>query len=141
MALLLFWALLLGWRSYLESTIEATDQKLQKKLLSTENDAKEIIGLLGPELCKQLKSKFERELEVQARTEELKGCELKKCHEEKCVYQDLYLLYKEIIAQMQKTQWCDVCAQQLNTDANEVKLAEFELRLKGYKAASEKLSL
>ena len=50
------------------------------------------------------------------------------------------MLYKEIIAEMQKMQWCDVCAQQLNTDANELKLAELELRLRGYKAASEKLN-
>ena len=41
---------------------------------------------------------------------------------------------------MQKMQWCDICAQQLNTDANELKLAELELRLRGYKAASEKLN-
>ena len=55
------------------------------------------MGLLGEDICKQLKSKFERELDVQWRTEELKDCDLRKCHEEKSIYKDLYQLYKDII--------------------------------------------
>lgn len=39
------------------------------------------MALLGEDLCKQLKIKFEREMDVQARTEELKDCDLKKCYD------------------------------------------------------------
>ena len=38
-------------------------------------------------------------------------------------------------------QWCDTCAQMLNTDANEIKLNDFENRLRQYKTMSERLTL
>lgn len=38
--IVLFWTLLFIRRKYLETTINTTDEKLQKKLLSSENDAK-----------------------------------------------------------------------------------------------------
>ena len=57
------------------------------------------------------------------------------------MYKDLYQLYKEIIGEMQKMQWCDICSQTLNLDANDIKLSEVEKRIENYKAISEKLSL
>lgn len=37
-------------------------------------------------------------------------------------------------------QWCDICSQTTNIDANDIKLPEVENRLKNYNAISEKLS-
>jgi hypothetical protein len=41
---------------------------------------------------------------------------------------------------MQKMQWCDICSQTLNIDANDIKLSDIEKRLDNYKTVSEKLS-
>jgi hypothetical protein len=139
--LVVLWSIVLLRRKYLKVMIKSTEVSLQKKMLSSEADAKEITSLLGNEVCKQLKVKFERELDMQWRTEEMKDCDLRKCQEEKTVYKELQQLYKDIIAEMQRVQWCDICSQTLNTDANEIKLSEFENRLKNYQAVSEKLSL
>jgi hypothetical protein len=49
--------------------------------MSSESDSKEIITLLGEEVCKQLKTKFERELDIQWSAEEKKDCDLRKCYE------------------------------------------------------------
>lgn len=65
--LALLWAMVLLRRKYLTIMMKTTEVNLHKKLLSSEADAKEIIALLGEEVCKQLKVKFERELDVQWR--------------------------------------------------------------------------
>jgi hypothetical protein len=76
------------------------------------------MSLLGEPLCNALKSKFERELQMQHQQEELKECDLKKCHDEKKTFKELYQLYKNMIAEMQKMSWCNVCSQGLNIEAN-----------------------
>lgn len=78
---------------------------------------------------------------MQWRTEELKECDLRKCYDEKNAYKELHQLYKDIMTEMRKMQWCDTCSQMLNIDANEIKINELENRLKNYKAVSEKLNL
>ena len=58
LTLIVFWAVVLIWKKTLEIMIKNTDTSLQRKLKSSENDAKEIMTLLGDEVCKQLKTKF-----------------------------------------------------------------------------------
>jgi hypothetical protein len=45
--------------------IKRTEGKLQSKTMSSEADAKEVMNLLGERICSALKSKFEREMQVQ----------------------------------------------------------------------------
>ena len=45
--LLVTWAGILIWRKYLQLMIKKTEASLKQKLLSSEADAKEIMGLLG----------------------------------------------------------------------------------------------
>ena len=47
----------------------------------------------------------------------------------------------EIMTEMRKMQWCEICSQTLNIDANDIKLPEIENRLKNYRAISENLTL
>jgi hypothetical protein len=104
--------------------------------MSTEADAKEIMKLLGERICDTLKTKFESEMKVQAQQEAIKECDLRKCFDEKKNSKDLYQIYKNIIAEMQQMSWCDTCSQGLNIEANDLKIAELEGRLKIYREAS-----
>jgi hypothetical protein len=61
---------------------------------------------------------------MQLQTEALKDCDLSKCNQEKRVYKELYQLYKQIITEMQRMAWCNICSAQLNIDANDLKLGE-----------------
>ena len=54
----------------------------------------------------------------------MRECNLKKCYDEKHLLKELYKLYKLIIQEMQEMKWCEVCAQNLNIEANELKLPE-----------------
>lgn len=56
--LIAMWLCILLLKKYLQVMIESTRNNLQKKEMSSESDSKEIIGLLGEEVCKQLKAKF-----------------------------------------------------------------------------------
>ena len=84
-------------------------------------------------MCSSLKTKFERELQTQWQRDSLKDCDLYSCHKEKKNYKALYELYKAIIEEMKQTSWCQTCIEGLNIDANELKLAELEKRLRTYK--------
>jgi hypothetical protein len=59
------WILLIFRIQYLEIMIKRTEGKLQSKTMSSEADAKEVMNLLGERICSALKSKFEREMQVQ----------------------------------------------------------------------------
>lgn len=78
---------------------------------------------------------------MQKQTEELKECDLKKCYDEKENNKALYQLYKAMIAEMQQMSWCDICSQGLNIEANDLKIAEIEGRLKVYKSAAVSVGL
>lgn len=132
--LIVFWILVLLWIKYLELMITRVDNKLQRKHLSSESDAKQIMTLLGQPLCNALKSKFERQFELDKQKQSIKPCDLKKCHDEKIAYQQLYQLYKSMIGEMQKMSWCDTCSQSLNLEANDLKVSQVEGRLKIYKS-------
>jgi len=109
--------------------------------MSSESDTKELMKLLGDELCTSLKLKFERELQMQIQTDALKDCDLRKCNEEKKAYKELYQLYKQMIAEMQQMAWCNTCSANLNIDANDLKIGEVEARLKKYQLKGDKIGL
>jgi hypothetical protein len=118
------WTLVIIRIQYLEIMVKRTNLKLESKTMSTESDAKEVMNLLGERICSALKMKFEREMQVQAQQEASRECDLKKCADEKKYSKELYLIYKNIISDMQQMSWCDTCVQGLNVEANDLKIAE-----------------
>ncbi len=49
----------------------------------------------------------------------------------------MYQTCKNIILEMQKFQWCEICSSQINTNINELKINEIEANIKVYKRAFE----
>ena len=77
------WGFVIVRRKYLQVMLARTVTRLERKTLSSEEDVKEVMSLLGTELCTALKAKFERDLQTQWQKDSLKDCDLYSCAKEK----------------------------------------------------------